>query len=54
MSKACFACTTPYQILGAVSIAAAGQAPADLIVFGMFDGYEALAGRIRETGLFRR
>ena len=52
MSQACFACTTPYQIMGAVSIVSASKITADLLVFGMFDGYESLASAIRETGLF--
>ena len=52
MSQACFACTTPYQVMGAVGIVSAGKMKADLILFGMFEGYEALASRIRETGLF--
>ena len=52
MRRACFACTTPYQIMGAVSIVTAEGMTADLIVFGMFDGYEDLASRIREAGIF--
>ena len=50
---ACFACTTPYQIMGAVSIVSAIKNPADLIVFGFFDGWKDLAERIRKTKLFR-
>ena len=53
MSGAVFACTTPYQVMGAVSIVSAEKTEADLIIFGMFDGYEGLADRVRETGLFR-
>ena len=52
MIPACFACTTPYQVMGAVSIAAAEGMAADLYLFGMFGGYETLAERIREEGLF--
>ena len=53
MKRVLFACTTPYQVMGAVSIADGERLTADLLIFGMFDGYEELAERIRDCGLFR-
>ena len=53
MSRALFACTTPYQVMGAIGIVSAEKTEADLILFGMFEGYEDVAARIREAGLFR-
>ena len=50
---ACFACTTPYQIMGAISIVCAEKLNADLIIFGMFEDYQAVADRIAGEGIFR-
>ncbi len=50
---ACFACTTPYQIMGAVCIAAEKKLVADLVLAGVFSGYREIGERIRETGVFR-
>ncbi len=51
---ACFACTTPYQIMGALSITQELGLTADLLLFGMFPGFEAVGERLKETGVFRQ
>lgn len=53
LREACFACTTPYQIIGAISIVGAKSLLADLIVFGMFDDYVSVSENIRKSGIFR-
>ena len=50
--EACFVCTTPYQILGAISIVRSENIDADMYVFGTFSGYEEIAGKLREQKLF--
>ncbi len=50
----CFACTTPYQVIGAIDIVSVRKLTADLYLFGMFEGYEGVAERLQQTGLFRR
>lgn len=50
--EACFACTTPYQIMGAISIVTSRSLEADLYLFGMFEGYEEVAGRLEKAGVF--
>lgn len=52
MRQACFACTTPYQVIGAISITIGKQLDADLYVFGMFPKYEEICERIREQNIF--
>lgn len=51
--KACFACTTPYQLMGAISIAQSKDIKGDLYVFGMFSGYDEIAERIKDYNIFR-
>ncbi len=50
--QACFAVTTPYQIIGAISIVLKEKMNADLYIFGMFDGYENVANAIKKEGIF--
>lgn len=50
----CFACTTPYQVIGAIDIVMDKKLTADLYLFGMFDGYKAVAERLQASGVFRR
>ena len=51
--QACFACTTPYQIIGAAAIASAYGLQADLYIFGMFDNYLEAAAGLRTSGIFQ-
>ena len=50
--QACFACTTPYQVLGAISITKQENLDADLYIFGMFSGYEKVAEKLRDHAIF--
>ena len=52
MRDACFVCTTPYQILGAVSIACEEKVKGDIYVFGTFSGYKEIADRLDRLELF--
>lgn len=52
MREAFFACTTPYQIIGAISIVKNTKITADLYIFGMFTGYERVAEVIRGQNIF--
>lgn len=53
MREACFACTTPYQLIGAISITLGKKLDADLFVFGMFPNYEIVCENIRKQGVFQ-
>jgi hypothetical protein len=52
MRDACFACTTPYQVMGAIAIAQGQELDADLFIFGMFPNYEQLAERLKKYKIF--
>ena len=52
IKNAIFACTTPYQIMGAINIILADKIDADLIIFGLFKDYESVAERIRKCRVF--
>ncbi len=49
---ACFACTTPYQVMGAISFAKEEQLDADIYIFGMFSNYREIAERLKEIPVF--
>lgn len=50
---ACFACTTSYQLMGAISIVQNEGLIADLYLFGMFNGYEEIARRLSAYKIFQ-
>ena len=50
--QACFACTTPYQILGAINIAKGLKLDADLYIFGNFDHFDTVAEKLQKYGFF--
>lgn len=50
---ACFACTTSYQLMGAISIVQNEDLIADLYLFGMFNGYEEIARRLATYKIFQ-
>lgn len=52
IKEACFACTTPYQIMGAISILINQPLEADIFIFGMFKDYLTVAKRVKQTGIF--
>ena len=52
MREACFACTTPYQIIGAISISLEKKLDADLFVFGMFPKYKEICEKIGTYNIF--
>lgn len=50
--KGCFACTTPYQIMNAISIVYENLIDADIIIFDTFKGFEEIAKRLEIEGIF--
>lgn len=50
--QACFVCTTPYQVIGALSINLAYKLDADLYIFGMFPNYEKIADNLKKYHYF--
>ena len=50
--EACFICTSPFQVLGAISIVAKERMEADLFLIGTFRDSEIVADRIRKYSLF--
>lgn len=50
---ACFACTTPYQLIGAISIVQNTGLEADLYLLGMFPNYEEIATKLKKYGIFK-
>ena len=50
--KACFACTTPFQLIGAIAIAQRLRLETDLYLYGMFDGYKDVAKRLNMLCIF--
>ena len=50
----CFVCTTPFQIIGSVSIVMSEGILADLYVVPQFNDAEKMADRIREQKIFRK
>lgn len=51
--RSCYFCTTPYQILGAISLVKSNKEKADLYIIGQFDNFKDLAQRIREEEIFK-
>ncbi|MCC8173865.1 MAG: alpha-2,8-polysialyltransferase family protein, partial [Odoribacter sp.] len=49
----CFACTTPYQIMGAVSIVHHKNYEADIYIFDTFSGCNKVAENLEKEGIFR-
>ena len=49
-----FACTTPYQIIGAIDIVLSKHLVADLYIFGMFKNHEKVAEKLNDRGVFRK
>lgn len=52
MRRACFACTTPYQIMNAISIVSSKNLYADIYIFDTFKGYNDLAYRLIKESIF--
>lgn len=50
----CLTCTTPYQLMGAISIVQGLKLEADLYLFGMFSGYDRIAERLEKYHVFHR
>ena len=51
---ACFACTTPYQLLGAINIVQFFNLDADMYLFGLFDEYQSVATCLQREGIFKK
>ena len=52
MREVCVACSSPYQIIGAIGIVTNRGLKADLYVFGTFSGFEEVANRIKQYNYF--
>ena len=52
-NRACFASTTPYQVLSSIAVQLEKKLDADLYVFGMFENYQSVSEKIKAYGLFR-
>ena len=50
--EACFICSSPYQIINAISIITNKEMDADLYIFGAFPGYEIIAEKLGAYSLF--
>ncbi|MBW4827960.1 MAG: alpha-2,8-polysialyltransferase family protein [Clostridiaceae bacterium] len=51
---ACYFCTTPYQILGAISLVLEREEKADLYIVGQFSSFNKVAKRIEQKNIFRK
>ena len=51
--NACFICSSPYQVIIALSIVLENPQDADLYVYGTFSGYQELVERLRKYQLFQ-
>lgn len=49
---ACFVCSSPYQIIGAISIVKNEKMNADLYITSEFPGYDNIASKLRNYNLF--
>ena len=53
--EACIICTTPFQVMGAISIVKnEGLKKADLYICSTFNGYDGIAERLNQLQLFRK
>lgn len=50
--KACFVCTTPYQIIESIAIVEELKLDSDLYIYGTFDGYENVANKLKYSKIF--
>lgn len=53
-SSICIVCTTPYQLIGAISIVQGFHIVADLFLFGMFPDYDVIADRLGKYSVFNK
>ena len=51
--RVCFACTTPYQIMNAISIVYNDLLNADIFIFNTFDKYKEVSSRLSNEKIFR-
>lgn len=51
---ACYFCTTPFQIIGAISLMEQNEENADLYIVGQFPNFKEVARRIEESNVFRK
>lgn len=49
---ACFVCSSPYQVIGAIGIASALNAETDIYIFAEFPDYDVVAERISKYNIF--
>lgn len=53
IKDAYFACTTPYQVIGAIAITMSEKFDADLYIFGMFPHYKEVAEKLAKYEVFQ-
>lgn len=53
IEKVCFACTTSYQIMNAISIVYSDSLNADIFIFDTFKGYKQIAERLENEKIFK-
>lgn len=53
MREACFICSSPYQVIGAIGIQLAQQMDADIYIYGSFPEFELLAEKLGSYSVFR-
>lgn len=51
--RVCFACTTPYQIMNAISIVHSSLLDADIFIFDTFKGFDIVAENLRKENIFK-
>ena len=51
--KACYLCTTPLQVFGAICLEMNLKQHADIFLFDDFNEYTELGRRLQETGIFQ-
>ena len=53
IDKVCFACTTSYQIMNAISIVYSDSLNADIFIFDTFKGYKQIAEKLENAKIFK-
>ena len=52
LRQACFVCSTPYQIIGAISITLTEKIKADIFIVGFFPDFKKLSARLENMMIF--
>ena len=52
LKEACFAVTTPYQLIGAIALQIEYNLDSDIYIFGMFAEYNLIASKLESYNIF--